>query len=161
MSLISRELTLVRQLGADALAIVLKPDSRTELFLQISQRNGRTEALIRCERGDYNHLQQNWAQLQSTLASQDVNLAPLQRPTLAPPEATDLARTATSTGGGNTGTHTGTGTGHQPPQQQHAEPPPRFREERPLAAAANAPTPRRAGTTATSTAPKSGLERWA
>ena len=157
MNLISRELTLVRQLGADALAIVLKPDSRTELFLQISQRNGRTEALIRCERGDFQHLELNWAQLQSTLAGQDVTLAPLQRSTLAPQEPTDPARTATSTGSGNGGAHTGTG--HQP--QQHSEPPPRFREERPLAASLNAPASRRSGGTATSSAPKSGLERWA
>ncbi len=157
MNLISRELTLVRQLGADALAIVLKPDSRTELFLQISQRNGRTEALIRCERGDFQHLELNWAQLQSTLAGQDVALAPLQRSTLAPQELTDPARTATGTGSGNGGTHTGTG--HQP--QQHSEPPPRFREERSLAAASTAPGPRRSGGTATRTTPKSGLERWA
>ena len=154
MNLIARELTLVRQLGADALAIVLKPDSRTELFLQISRRDGKTEVLIRCERGDYDHLQQNWAQLQSTLAGQDVTLAPLQRATLAAPEAADPARTATSNSGG--GTHTGTG--HQP--QQQSEPPPRFREERSLAAL-TAPVPRRAGGTATSSAPKSGLERWA
>ena len=160
MSLISRELTLVRQLGADALAIVLKPDSRTELFLQISQRDGRTEVLIRCERGDYDHLQQNWAQLQSTLAGQDVTLAPLQRPTLAPQELTDPARTATSTstGGGNGSAHTGNG--HHS-QQHQPEPPPRFREERSLAASLNAPAPRRSGGTATSSAPKSGLERWA
>ena len=160
MSLISRELTLVRQLGADALAIVLKPDSRTELFLQISQRDGRTEVLIRCERGDYDHLRQHWAQLQSTLAGQDVTLAPLQRPTLAPQELTDPARTATSTstGGGNGSAHTGNG--HHS-QQHQPEPPPRFREERSLAASLNAPAPRRSGGTATSSAPKSGLERWA
>ena len=91
INLISREIILVRQLGADALAIVLKPDPRTELFLQISRRDEKTAALIRCERGDYDQLQQNWAQLQSVLAGLQVTLAPLQRPTLA---SLDLAAAA-------------------------------------------------------------------
>ena len=164
-TLISRELNLVRQLGADALAIVLKPDSRTELFLQISHHNGKTEALIRCERGDFEHLQKNWAQLQNTLAGQQVTLAPLQRPTLASQEITDR--------GGPSGTtsfsgNTDTGTGQHPQRQpEHA---PRSLDELPLVGSLTEPFKRRstnrvttsttAGATAIATN-KTGLERWA
>ena len=164
-TLISREVTLVRQLGADALAIVLKPDSRTELFLQISHLDGKTEAMIRCERGDFEHLQKNWAQLQSSLAGQHITLAPLQRSTLAWQEITDRSPTS---GHASFSSSTDTGTG-QHPQRQH-EQAPRSLDELPLVGSLTEPFKRRstnrvttsttAGATAIATN-KTGLERWA
>jgi len=72
------ETALVRKHGSDAMAVVLRPDSETELFVHFTQRNGQVEASIRCERGDAQHLNALWPQLQESLALQKVRLAPLQ-----------------------------------------------------------------------------------
>lgn len=162
-TLISREVTLVRQLGADALAIVLKPDSRTELFLQLSHHDGKTEAMIRCERGDFEHLQKNWAQLQSSLVGQHTTLAPLQRSTLAWQEITDRSPTS---GHASFSSSTDTGTGQHPQRQpEHA---PRSLDELPLVGSLTEPFKRRSAVRATPASAlgtakvspnKTGLER--
>jgi hypothetical protein len=76
--LISREVVMVRQSGAEALAVSLKVDSRTSLFLQLTNHHGQIEASVRCESGDAGALGAHWKQLQESLARQNVQLLPLQ-----------------------------------------------------------------------------------
>ena len=77
-SLIARESALVRKHGSDSMAVVLRPDAETELFVHLSNRNGQIEATVRCERGDVQHLGALWSQLQESLGQHKVRLAPLQ-----------------------------------------------------------------------------------
>lgn len=77
-SLVLREATLVKKYNSDSMAVVLRPDAETELFVHLTQRNGQVEATVRCERGDAQHLSALWPQLQETLAQQKVRLAPLE-----------------------------------------------------------------------------------
>jgi hypothetical protein len=65
---------------ADSLAVVIRPDSHTELFLQLRQQDGQIEAFVRCERGDIASLGACWSELQERLARQDIRLNPLQPP---------------------------------------------------------------------------------
>jgi hypothetical protein len=60
------------------MAVVLRPDANTELFLHLSRRDGQIEASVRCERGDFHQLNALWSQLQDALAQQKVRLNPLQ-----------------------------------------------------------------------------------
>lgn len=77
-SLVLREAALVKKYGSDSMAVVLRPDAETELFVHLTQRNGQVEATVRCERGDAQHLGALWPQLQESLAQQKVRLAPLE-----------------------------------------------------------------------------------
>jgi hypothetical protein len=77
--LVLRETSLARQHGPESMAVVLRPDPATELFVHFtSQRNGQVQATVRCERGDFQHLSVLWTQLQEALALHKVTLAPLQ-----------------------------------------------------------------------------------
>jgi hypothetical protein len=76
--LVLSEVALVRQHSSDSMAVVLRPDADTELFVHLAQRNGQVEATVRCERGDAQLLGALWGQLQESLAQQKVRLAPLQ-----------------------------------------------------------------------------------
>jgi hypothetical protein len=76
--LISREVVMVRQSGAEALAVSLKVDAHTSLFLQLTNHNGQIEATVRCEKGDAGALGGHWGQLQESLARQNVQLQPLE-----------------------------------------------------------------------------------
>jgi hypothetical protein len=75
--LVGRETLLFRQHTSDSMAVVLRPDAHTELFLHLSRRDGQIEASVRCERGDFHQLNAHWQQLQETLAHQKVRLNPL------------------------------------------------------------------------------------
>jgi hypothetical protein len=76
--LVTREILMVRQSGADTLAVSLKIDSHTDLLLQLTNHNGQIEAAVRCERGDLASLNSHWGQLQESLARQNVHLQPLE-----------------------------------------------------------------------------------
>ena len=76
--MISREVLMVRQSGAQALAVSLKVDSQTSLFLQLTNHHGQIEVSVRCEKGDAGALDAHWGQLQESLARQNVQLLPLQ-----------------------------------------------------------------------------------
>jgi hypothetical protein len=78
--LVLGEAALIKQHSSDSMAVVLRPDAETELFVHLTQRNGQIEATVRCERGDLQHLGALWGQLQESLAQQKVRLAPLQEP---------------------------------------------------------------------------------
>ena len=75
--LVGREVVLFRQHSSDSMAVVLRPDAHTELFLHLSRRDGQIEASVRCERGDFYQLNALWSQLQEALAHQKVRLNPL------------------------------------------------------------------------------------
>ena len=77
--MISREVTMVRQSGAQALAVTLKVDAHTSLFLQLTNHNGQIEASVRCEKGSAAGLDTHWGELQESLARQNVQLLPLQQ----------------------------------------------------------------------------------
>jgi hypothetical protein len=74
--LITREVVSIRQTGVETLGVLLKVDSKTQLLLQLTNRNGQVRATLRCERGDFSALGPQWAQLQQSLARQNVQLAP-------------------------------------------------------------------------------------
>ena len=78
--LVMGEVALIKQHSSDSMAVVLRPDAETELFVHLTQRNGQIEATVRCERGDLQHLGALWGQLQESLAQQKIRLAPLQEP---------------------------------------------------------------------------------
>ncbi|MGA2175608.1 MAG: hypothetical protein ABSH38_11565 [Verrucomicrobiota bacterium] len=74
--LISREVVIIREKGADSLGVSLKVDANTQLFLQLTNHNGQLQASLRCERGDFSALDTQWTQLQQALARQNVQLMP-------------------------------------------------------------------------------------
>ena len=76
--MVVRETMSLRQTSAESLAVVLRPDPNTELFIQLTRRDGQIEAVVRCERGDAQQLGALWGQLQETLSQQNIRLAPLQ-----------------------------------------------------------------------------------
>jgi hypothetical protein len=81
--LVNQEVVMVRQSGANSLAVSLKVDSRTELFLQLTNHDGQIQASIRCERGNIEGLGSHWGELQESLARQNVQLMPLEDRTLS------------------------------------------------------------------------------
>jgi len=82
---INSEVANLRSLQANSLAVVLKPDSRTEIFLKLELQGNKIEASARCERGDFQHLSSHWPELQRALEQQGVQLRDLsERATTAP-----------------------------------------------------------------------------
>jgi hypothetical protein len=74
--LVSQEAMTIRQSGANSLAVSLKVDQQTELFVQLTSHNGQIQASLRCERGNLSGLDGHWGQLQESLARQNVQLLP-------------------------------------------------------------------------------------
>jgi hypothetical protein len=75
--MITREVVSVRQTGAQTLGVTLKLDTNTQLFLQLTTHNGLVQASVRCERGSFAPEDAQWAQLQQSLARQNVELLPM------------------------------------------------------------------------------------
>jgi hypothetical protein len=76
--LVNQEVVMVRQSGANSLAVSLKVDSHTELFLQLTNHDGQIQASLRCDRGNVEGLGSHWGELQESLARQNVQLMPLE-----------------------------------------------------------------------------------
>lgn len=76
--LVNQEVLSVRQSGANSLAVSLKVDAHTELFLQLTNHDGQIQASVRCERGNIEGLGSHWGELQQSLARQNVQLMPLE-----------------------------------------------------------------------------------
>jgi hypothetical protein len=76
-SQISKQAVALKHFNADSMAVVLKPDPETAIFLHLQLENGRVEGHARFERGDYQALQAGWDQLRESLASQGIRLGPL------------------------------------------------------------------------------------
>lgn len=76
---IMREVVSVRQLNADSMTVVLRPDPRSEIVLNLRQHQGQIEASARCESASFHVLNRDWAGLQESLAQMNVRLLPLER----------------------------------------------------------------------------------
>jgi hypothetical protein len=76
-ALLSREAIFLRRTGAQSLAVVLRPDSDTELWVQFNQNAGHLEATVRCDRGDMGSMAAHWSQLQEALAAHEIRLLPI------------------------------------------------------------------------------------
>jgi hypothetical protein len=97
--LVTQEVLMVRQSGSNSLAVSLKVDSHTELFLQLTNHDGQIHASVRCERGNVEGLGSHWGELQESLARQNVQLMPLEHrvsargnATVNPPSETSTSR---------------------------------------------------------------------
>jgi hypothetical protein len=75
--MIFREVVSFRQAGAQTLGVTLKVDAHTQLFLQLTSSNGQVQASVRCDRGSFSAPDTQWAQLEQSLARQNVQLLPL------------------------------------------------------------------------------------
>ncbi|HEV7927397.1 MAG TPA: hypothetical protein VGR14_18745 [Verrucomicrobiae bacterium] len=75
--MISREVVSVRQFGAQTLGVTLKLDVNTQLYLELTTHNGSVQASVRAERGNFAPEDAQWAQLQQSLARQNVELLPM------------------------------------------------------------------------------------
>ena len=150
-SLMVRESTLVKQHGSDSMAVVLRPDAETELFVHLSLRDGQIEATVRCERGDVQHLGALWSQLQESLVQHKVRLAPLQD---APPGQSNFNQ---SPGSGMSSGQNGTRKETRPEKQ--------FMDERSASAASQSTAPHVRGTGGSRsrriTTSRPGWETWA
>lgn len=74
---VSKQAVELKQFQADSMAVSLKPDANTEILLHLRNRDGVVEVHARFERGDYQVLNGQWEQLQSSLASQGIRVGPL------------------------------------------------------------------------------------
>jgi hypothetical protein len=76
--LLNQQVVMIRQSGANNIAVSLKLDPHTELSLQLTNHNGQIEASVRWERGSVAGLENHWKDLQESLARQNVQLLPLE-----------------------------------------------------------------------------------
>jgi hypothetical protein len=74
--MISREVMSVRQTGAQTLGVALKLDSNTQLFLQLTTTTAGA-GLGALRPGQFAPEDSQWAQLQQSLARQNVELLPM------------------------------------------------------------------------------------
>jgi hypothetical protein len=86
--LVSQEAMMVRQSGATSLAVSLKLDPQTEIFVQITNHGGQIQASLRCDRGSLSSLGAHWDQLQGSLARHNVQLLPMVDRTASRPSLT-------------------------------------------------------------------------
>jgi len=77
--IILREAQMFKRAADDLLEVALTPDAKTQISLRLQWREGQTEALARCDLGDYPTLNAQWPQLQAALANHGVRLAQLSQ----------------------------------------------------------------------------------
>lgn len=75
---ISRQAAELKHFQADTMAVSLRPDADTEIFLHLRQIDGVVEVNARFERGDFSELSRNWETIQQALSQQGVKLGTLQ-----------------------------------------------------------------------------------
>lgn len=68
----------LKRLDLDSMTVVLRPDSHTELSLQLSRRDGVVEIKAQCERGDWGNLGAHWEELQKSLEAKGIRLGQLE-----------------------------------------------------------------------------------
>jgi hypothetical protein len=78
--------------GNNSMQVVIKPDAGTQLSLELRQQSGNVEVQATLQQGDFNHLNQQWPDLQQRLEERGIRLSSL----------TDEG----ATGGSNTGSET-------------------------------------------------------
>jgi hypothetical protein len=67
----------LRDLKTDSLQVVIKPGSGLQLSLDLRQRGDEIEVQALLQRGDFDHLNRHWSELQQRLESRGVRLANL------------------------------------------------------------------------------------
>ena len=63
--------------GNNSMQVVIKPDAGTQLSLELRQQGGNVEVQAALQQGDFNHLNQQWPDLQQRLEEKGIRLAPL------------------------------------------------------------------------------------
>ncbi len=63
--------------GNNSMQVVIKPDSGTQLSLELRQHGTSVEVQAVLQHGDFNHLSQQWPDLQHRLTQRGIQLAPL------------------------------------------------------------------------------------
>lgn len=97
--LVTSEVRVLRRDRTDALDVMLRPDSQTEIALHVVRRGDGYVATARCHRGDADGLGAEWSRLQQSLALQGVRLEPLEIGNRPAPAASPNPAAAPSTGG--------------------------------------------------------------
>jgi hypothetical protein len=77
---ISQQAIALKHFNADSMAVVLRPDPNTAIFLHLRLQGGEVEVHARFESGNYAALSEGWSQLQRSLAPQGIRLGPLDEP---------------------------------------------------------------------------------
>jgi hypothetical protein len=67
----------LRESGTDELRVVIKPDTGTQLSLNLRQRDGVVEVQAVLDRGNFDQLSRHWPELQQQLEARGVRVAPL------------------------------------------------------------------------------------
>ena len=153
VSSVTREVAQFKRYNAESMAVVLKPDAHTEIFLHLVSRNGSVEMQARFERGDFQALNGHWSQLQQSLSQNGVRLGALQEG-FHPPSGNPSSANAQWGHGQLPGQQ------HQPGSRDGQEPAPAqsFHEEQPPA---KTPSPTRLGAVVRRTTRRVALEAWA
>jgi hypothetical protein len=68
----------MRAVRAESMSVVLRPDTHTEMVLNLTMQNGLVDVEARMQRGDGGQLAQQWSQLQQSLSQQGIRLHTLQ-----------------------------------------------------------------------------------
>jgi hypothetical protein len=84
LELVTEQAVRLQNLKADSLSLVLRPDSQTELYLELRMRDGQIDVRAQLHRGDFDVLNSHWSDLQSKLGQQGVRLAALTQDTSSP-----------------------------------------------------------------------------
>jgi hypothetical protein len=75
---ISDQILEFKKLGADSMAVLLKPDDKTEIYLSVKSQSGHTEVSARLNAGDADLLNEHWGEIKSALAKQGITLSDLE-----------------------------------------------------------------------------------
>jgi hypothetical protein len=75
--LVTVNATRLTESGNNSLQVVIKPDAGTQLSLELRQQGGSVEVQAVLQHGDFNHLNQQWSDLQHRLDQRGIKLAPL------------------------------------------------------------------------------------
>jgi hypothetical protein len=68
----------MRQFKPDKLEVVLRPDSSTQISVQLHYVGNDIIASARCDQGDFAYLNAHWSDLQRTMDQQGIRLSPLR-----------------------------------------------------------------------------------
>lgn len=74
---ISDQILEFKKIGADSMAVLLKPDEKTEIYLSVRSQSGHIEVSARLNAGDADLLNNHWGEIKSSLAKQGIELSDL------------------------------------------------------------------------------------
>jgi hypothetical protein len=68
---------VLRTSSHDRLEVMLQPDAQTQLLIHVSKVDGQIEVRARCERGDFQALNEHWNAVRGSLEAQGIRVQPL------------------------------------------------------------------------------------